>query len=164
MQLIMNLMKKWYLIKTKPKQEKVAIINLENQNYLVYCPLTKVHNKNVFLFTGYLFIQLDDKVQDWSPIRSTRGVSNFVRFGLSYAIISNTIIDFIKTNEHVTTEKLKCLSDFHPGDRVQITEGVFKNCIAIFNSFKSEERVILLMNLMGQQQKLYIEKKSLVGL
>ena len=157
-------MKKWYLIKTKPRQETTAITNLENQNYHVYCPIAKINNKIVVLFPGYLFIQLDEKVQNWSPIRSTKGVLNFVRFGLSYAKISDNIVEFIRTNEQFTLEKIKNLNSFHRGDQVQITEGVFKNYIAIFESFKSDERVILLLNLMGQQQTISVTKKSLITL
>ena len=53
-------MKKWYLIKTKPRQEKIAIANLENQSYKVYCPFALINNRNQFLFPGYLFINLDN--------------------------------------------------------------------------------------------------------
>ena len=157
-------MKKWYLLKTKPRQEKIALANLENQDYDSYCPYATINNKIVVLFPGYLFIYLDETSDNWGPIRSTKGILNFVRFGLSYAKISNKIIDFIKENEFNTSQKLKYLNDFKTGDKVQITEGVFKNCVAIFKSFKSDERVILLMNLMGQQQTINIKKKSLIGL
>ena len=157
-------MKKWYLLKTKPRQEKIALANLENQDYDSYCPYAKINNKIVVLFPGYLFIYLDETSDNWGPIRSTKGVLNFVRFGLSYAKISNKIIDFIKENEFNTSQKLKYLNDFKRGDKVQITEGVFKNCVAIFESFKSDERVILLMNIMGQEQTINVKKKSLIGL
>ena len=160
----MRHMKKWYLLKTKSRQEKIAIANLENQKYHIYCPSAKINNKIVVLFPGYLFIYLDETSDNWGPIRSTKGVLNFVRFGLSYAKISNKIIDFIKENEFNTSQKLKYLNDFKTGDNVQITEGVFKNCVAIFESFKSDERVILLMNIMGQEQTINVNKKSLIGL
>ena len=160
----MIFMKKWYLIKTKPKQEKIAIANLQNQNYHVYCPSAKINSKVVVLFPGYLFIYLDATTENFSPIRSTKGVSNFVRFGLNYAKISNKIIDFIKYNEIDTTKKIKKLNDFKVGDKVEITEGVFKNYVAIFQSLKSDERVLLLINLMGQQQSIKIKKKSIIGL
>ena len=160
----MSFMKKWYLLKTKPRQEKIALANLENQDYDTYCPYAKINNKIVVLFPGYLFIHLDETSDNWGPIRSTKGVLNFVRFGLSYAKISNKIIDFIKENEFNTSQKLKYLNDFKIGDKVQITEGVFKNCVAIFESFKSDERVILLMNIMGQEQTINVKKKSLIRL
>lgn len=157
-------MKKWYLLKTKSSQEKTAIKNLENQNYHVYCPSAIINNKNTVLFPGYLFIHLDDTSENWSPIRSTKGVINFVKFGLNYAQISNSIMDFIKDNEFKTSEKIKRLDNFKPGDKVQITEGALKNCIAIFKSFNSDERVILLLNLMGQKQNIKIQRKSLIAL
>jgi transcriptional antiterminator RfaH len=79
---------------------------------------------------------------------------------LSYAKIPDNIIEFIKTNQLNTAEKLKNINKFKPGDKVQIADGVFKNCIAIFKSYKSDERVILLMNILGQQQKLTIKQES----
>ena len=94
-------MKQWYLIKTKSRQENIAIKNLKNQNFNVYCPFTTISNKIVALFPGYVFIQLDKNTQNWAPIRSTKGVLNFVRFGLNFAKISNNIIDFIKANDYI---------------------------------------------------------------
>ena len=157
-------MKDWYLIKTKPRQESTAIINLENQEYTTYCPIAKINKKNVVLFPGYVFIYLDKHNDNWSPIRSTKGVLHFVRFGLSYAKIPDNIIEFIKTNQLNTIEKLKNINKFKSGDKVQITDGVFKNCIAIFKSYKSEERIILLMKVLGQQQAINIQQELLVAL
>jgi transcriptional antiterminator RfaH len=157
-------MKKWYLIKTKPRQEKIAIANLENQKYRVYCPFALINNKSQFLFPGYLFIHLDNESQDWSPIKSTKGVLNFVRFGISFAKIPDKVIDLIIQNEKNTANKIKNVNDFKKGDKVQINDGVFKSCIAIFQSIKSDERVLILLNLLGQEQTININKKSLVGL
>ena len=116
------------------------------------------------LFPGYLFIQLDSNLQNWSPIKFTKGVENFVRFGLSYAKIPEKIIQVIRENESLTKNKIINLNEFNPGDKVQITEGVFKNCSAIFKSFKSDERVILLLNMLCQEQTINIKKQSLIGL
>ena len=65
----MTLMKNWYLLKSKPRQENVAVDNLQNQNYRTYCPKVIINNKTVILFPGYIFIQLDKKTQNWSPIK-----------------------------------------------------------------------------------------------
>ena len=157
-------MKNWYLIKTKPRQESVAIKNLENQEYSTYCPIVTINNKSIVLFPGYLFIYLDKKKENWSPIRSTKGVVNFVRFGLNFALVPDTVIEFLKSNQLINKEKLKNLNKFKSGDKVLIKDGVFKNCVAIFKSSKSEERVILLMNLLGQQQAINIKKESVIVL
>ena len=157
-------MRNWYLIKTKPRQENVAIKNLENQEYSTYCPTVTINNKSIVLFPGYLFIYLDKKKENWSPIRSTKGVVNFVRFGLNFALVPDTVIEFLKANELINKEKFINLNKFKPGEKVQITDGVFKNCVAIFKSSKSEDRVILLMNLLGQQQAINIKKESVIVL
>ena len=160
----MSSMKNWYLIKTKPRQENVAIKNLENQKYSTYCPTITIKNKHIVLFPGYLFIHLDKERENWSPIRSTKGVVNFVRFGLNFAQVPDTIIKFLKANQLINKEKLKNLNKLKSGDKVQITDGVFKNCVAIFKSSKAEERVVLLMNLLGQQQTITIKQESVIGL
>jgi len=157
-------MRNWYLIKTKPRHENVAIKNLENQEYSTYCPTVKIKKNNVVLFPGYIFIHLDKKRENWSPIRSTKGVLNFVRFGLNFAQVPDTVIEFLKANELINKEKFINLNKFKPGEKVQITDGVFKNCVAIFKSFKSEERLILLMNLLGQQQTINIKQESVIRL
>ena len=100
-------MKHWYLVKTKSKQEDIAILNLENQNFHVYCPYALIKNKNEVLFPGYIFIQLDKDTQNWSPIRSTKGVINFVRFGLNFAQVPDHIIEYIRVNQANSEEKLK---------------------------------------------------------
>ena len=140
------------------------IKNLENQDYHAYCPCGKINNKNVVLFPGYIFVYLDKNTQNWSPIRSTKGVQNFVRFGLEYAKVPNNIVDYIRDNELITSKKIQDLKNFKPGDQVQITDGAFKNCIAIFKSFKSDMRVMLLMDLLGQKQTITMKEKSLVAL
>ena len=160
----MSFMKNWYLIKTKPRQENVAIKNLENQEYSTYCPTVKIKNNNVVLFPGYIFIHLDKKQENWSPIRSTKGVLNFVRFGINYAQVPDTVIEFLKANQLIYKQKLINLNKFKSGEKVKIIDGVFKNCIAIFESSKPDERVILLMNLLGQQQAINIKQKSVISL
>ena len=157
-------MNKWYLIKTKPRQEKKAKQNLENQDYRVFFPMVKINNKLVVLFPGYLFVQLNEKTQNWSPINSTKGVSHFVKFGLNFAKVPNSVIEFIKTNQYKTADKLINLNKFKPGDKVQISDGAFKNWMAIFKCYKSDERVILLMNLLGREQSLNIKEESVTAL
>ena len=157
-------MKHWYLVKTKPRQEKIAKQNLENQDYRTFCPMAKINNRLVVLFPGYLFVQLNEKTQNWSPVNSTKGVSYFIKFGLNFAKVPISVIEFIKTNQHLTADKLKDLNKFKPGDKVQISDGVFNNFVAIFESYKSDERIILLMNLLGKEQSLNFKQEFVMPL
>ena len=157
-------MKNWYLIKTKPRQEKKAKQNLENQGYVSFYPIAKINDRLVALFPSYLFVQLNEKTQNFSPIYSTKGVSYFVKFGLNFAKVSTSVIEFIITNQHITADKLINLNKFKPGDKVQISDGAFKNYMAIFKCYKSDERVILLMNLLGNEQSLSFKKELVIAL
>jgi len=81
----------WYLIHTKPRQESVALTNLSRQGFECYLPMLQVEKirqrKTVLvaeaMFPRYLFIRLDANGtgQSWSPIRSTLGVTEMVKFG-----------------------------------------------------------------------------------
>ena len=78
----------WYLVHTKPRQEQRASANLFNQGYVTWLPqlrVEKVRQRRLVvvdepLFQRYLFIHLPPGI-NWSPVRSTLGVTTIVRFG-----------------------------------------------------------------------------------
>ena len=156
-------MKNWYLIKTKPQQEAIATQNLTNQNFNVFFPKAVINNKTTPLFPSYLFIELDDKTQNWTPIRSTKGVSNFVRFGLSFAKVPNQIINLIKTQQQQTIEKMINICSHHKGDYLEIQTGAFKGQQAIFQNYNSSDRVTVLLKLIGQQQTITLDQREVIG-
>lgn len=153
-------MKNWYLIQTKPKQEKMASQNLINQNFEIYYPKTQIKNKVVALFPRYIFIQLDDQNQNLSPIRSTKGVANFVRFGIKFAKVPNYIIDTIKQQESKTIDKLIDLSKFHKGDAIQIQDGALKGQQAIFSHYDGQMRAIVLLKILHQEQQVTLKESE----
>ena len=150
----------WYLIQCKPRQEERAEQNLKNQSFICYRPEREVERikrgrktrVRESLFPGYLFIRLDHEDDNWSLIRSTRGVSRLVRFGDAPAKVDPVIIYNIK----------QCCdrSDVRPaltaGDRVRIIEGPFRELEAIYLSDSGDERVILMINLLQRQQQLKV--------
>ena len=156
-------MKNWYLIKIKPQQEAIATQNLTNQNFNVFFPKAVINNKTTPLFPSYLFIELDDKIQNWTPIRSTKGVSNFVRFGLSFAKVPNQIINLIKTQQQQTIEKMINICSHHKGDYLEIQTGVFKGQQAIFQNYNSSDRVTVLLKLIGQQQAITLDQREVIA-
>ena len=156
-------MRNWYLIKTKPQQEAIATQNLTNQNFNVFFPKAVINNKTTPLFPSYLFIELDDKTQNWTPIRSTKGVSNFVRFGLSFAKVPNQIINLIKTQQQQTIEKMINICSHHKGDYLEIQTGAFKGQQAIFQNYNSSDRVTVLLKLIGQQQAITLDQREVIA-
>ncbi len=73
----------WYLVHTKPRQEKCALENLQRQGFQCYLPTLPAEKlrQGVLtvadepLFPRYLFIRLGqgDSAKSWAPIRSTKG-------------------------------------------------------------------------------------------
>jgi len=156
-------MKNWYLIKTKPQQEAIAAQNLANQDYDVFFPKAVIKNKTTPLFPGYLFMELDNKAQNWMPIRSTKGVSNFVRFGLSFAKVPIQIINLIKIQQQQTIEKMIDICSYHKGDYLEIQTGAFKGQQAIFQNYNSSDRVTVLLKLIGQQQAITLDQREVIA-
>ena len=158
----------WYLLMTKPKQDEVAELNLRQQGYEVYRPLIKLAKKKrgkfvkvvESLFPRYLFIELCDQAQDWGPIRSTKGVMQLVRFGSKPARVDAAMISQLKQRESVLLEDSVCES-LKKGDAIKIESGPFYGLEAVFEGYDADERVIVLMNILGQQQKVLLSLEDI---
>jgi transcriptional antiterminator RfaH len=146
-------MKKWYLLYTKPRQEKLALQHLQNQAYEAYLPLVQVEKirqgvrglAEEALFPRYLFVQLDEAgSQSWAPIRSTVGVSQLVKFGNRFAGVSQELVQWVQEQVQVA----KVHEQFQEGDAVTVTQGPFKGIEAIFKTYDGEKRAVLLLNLL----------------
>jgi transcriptional antiterminator RfaH len=148
-------MNKWHLVYTKPQQEKAAYDNLTRQNYQCYLPLiTKekiLRGKKILIkepmFPRYLFLRLShDGQQNWTSIRSSKGVSYLVSFGGLAASLDDDMMDNLqqKINKAIVAKV------FSIGDKVEILKGPFKGMKAIFNAYKGEERAMLFLNFMAK--------------
>ena len=101
------------------------------------------------MFSRYLFIQLSDVTQNWSPIRSTLGVSKLVSFGNQPAKVPQSLIDFLREAPKKEVERL-----FGVGDAVQVINGPLKGLEGIYQAHDGEMRAMILVELLGQPQKL----------
>lgn len=149
----------WYLIHTKPRQERTAQLNLERQHYTVYLPMHAYRKRIEPLFARYLFIHLDSESDDWGPIRSTRGVANLVRFGGVPAKVPDDLIKFLQNEEDGHLEQKA--ERFCQGDSVEITEGVLAGYQGIFQAETSAERAAVLLNVSDRYTSVQVSIKSL---
>jgi transcriptional antiterminator RfaH len=154
----------WYVVHTKPRQEARALENLQNQGFQCFLPTLKVQklrNQRVQtitepMFSRYLFIQLDDQTQNWGPIRSTLGVSKLVSFGPHPAKVPSKFIDLLKEAPAETLERM-----FSPGDDVLVTGGPLQGLEGKYIAHDGETRAFVLVDLLGQPQKLRMTVESL---
>ncbi len=163
---------KWHVIHTKVKEEFRALENLQAQGFEVFLPTCKVQKKYQGkiklavepLFSRYLFIRLSDVSSNWFPIRSTRGVSQLLRFGVlsEPVVLPDPIIDCLK-QRCAKEEPLHEL--FNSGEMLEITQGPFKGFIGFFEKLKTLpdgiSRALLLVEVLGSIQKLQIDLTQL---
>ncbi len=163
-------MKQWYVVKSKPHKESAAVENLERQGYTTYCPQI-THAKRTRgrwravaepLFPRYLFVQLNVGEDDFAPIRSTIGISSLVRFGNVPANIPQQVITAIQNQEQQLERQVVNHPNWKPGDEVEIIEGPFAGLKGVFEKKNGEERVIVLLNLLGRNNNVAVAINAVV--
>lgn len=155
----------WYIVLTRPRQEQRAADNLARQGGHVYLPLLwveRVRNGKRTrlqepLFPGYVFLNLPEDSPLLGKIRSTLGVRGLLRFGQAVATLDERIIQDIRCR----TAREQPEPSFVKGDSVQLKSGPFKDYQAIFHSYDGEERAVILLHLLGQQNQLLVSLQQL---
>lgn len=150
--------KRWYLVQCKPKQDFRALEHLQHQGYECLLPTHQIErlrngrwtHQEEPLFPGYLFIELDTFQDNWMPIRSTRGVSQIVRFGANPLPVPISIITRLRDRSELIEHELQ------PGDRVIIEQAGSQGLEAVFLTKDGTERVILLMNILQREVKVSV--------
>lgn len=159
----------WYLIYTKPRSEQLAQENLQRQQFVTYLPRVKETRRHRGkyvskiepMFPRYLFIQLNCTTDNWSPIRSTLGVSSIVRFGSYPLQVPESLLDVLRINENPEGIQEFVEKEFQPGDRVKIIDGVMAGLEGIYDSKTSKERVTVLLNIAGQHTRVRMTRHDL---
>jgi transcriptional antiterminator RfaH len=157
----------WYLVHTKPRQEEIALANLQRQGYECYLPqmrIERVRRREADvatepMFPRYLFIRLDssDQGKSWSPIRSTFGVSQLVHFGARAAKVDDSLVDLLRQRERAVPPEAM----FHSGDSVVIADGPFAGIEAIYQTADAERRAFILLEILAKPVSMQIDARRL---
>ncbi|SVB69620.1 uncharacterized protein METZ01_LOCUS222474 [marine metagenome] len=149
---------KWLLVYTKAKEEQRAKTNLENQGFQTFLPMIAFVKMNRSksttvepMFPRYLFIKLNLEKDNWTLIKSTRGVSHIVVFGQRFAEIPDRVVAHLKSGadkNDIFKQAIK-RQEFEKGDTLIIAQGIFKDKEATFLSKKSKERVRILLRFVN---------------
>jgi transcriptional antiterminator RfaH len=115
------------------------------------------------LFPRYLFVQLDPDVKNTAPIRSTQGVVDLVRFGNLLVPLPEGFVEELAakcdpdSGVQVTAESV-----FAPGRIVKVVDGLFVGWRGVCLEGNSQERVMVLMQVLGQSQRLLLSRNQVV--
>lgn len=158
----------WYLAQLKPNSHKIAARNLARQGFGTFHPMAEdtrrqngrfVTTKRPF-FPGYIFVAFDAQSGVWRAINSTHGVTRLVSFANTPAPVPQPIMEalFGRFDEDGTA---LAPETFVPGDCVSITEGPFADYIAQVDAMAPDQRVWVLLDIMGRQTRVAVPAQGL---
>jgi transcriptional antiterminator RfaH len=154
----------WYVIRTKPRQERRAEFHLRQFGIQTFLPLLKQRkairriSQMVIapLFPGYFFAQFDIQ-KHYRIVSYARGVHKIVEFGLKPAEVNESMIETIKANLEDGYVTLKP-ERFRKGQIVYINGGPLTGLEAVFvQEMPAQKRVLLLLNTIGFQARLALD-------
>lgn len=157
----------WYLVQCKPREDLRAHTHLTRQGFTCFCPMlragsrrgNKITQRPSPLFPGYLFIHLHNG-DNWSVLRSTRGVSRVVSFAGRPCRVPESIVEQLR--QRCDGDEL--LSDPpKPGDHVQVSIGEQSELDAIFLAMDGTQRVLLLLKLLNTEVQVSVPLSRLSG-
>ena len=166
-----NTTKNWFVVQTKPRQEDIAFENLERQGFAPYLPKIplkkKIRNRwqKVIepLFRNYLFIHVNPQLQSTASVRSTLGVTKMVKFGMELVPVADEVVELIQKREAEIQQVFDSnVSQFKKGDRLEITEGPLAGLQAVFQMQNAQERIFVLMEILGKQSRVSLSMNQVV--
>jgi len=136
-------------------------MNLTNQNIEYFLPrFTCGKREGKVVFPGYIFIRPRPE-NTFQSIRSTRGVSDFVRFEMAFANASDETIDELKEVVDVMNDRMDQTNLYQKGEEVVIKSGPFKDFNGIFEKYDADKSAIVLINFLRHQQRVKIKAEMI---
>ena len=159
----------WYVLCTRPRNEKKVVERLAGAGYSVYCPLHKVRRqwsdrvKTVEepLFRSYVFIQIEDAKRD--EVFAYPGTVRYLFWLRRPAVVRQseiaTIQKWLGEQEHEHID----VSQIMPGDYLRISSGQFAGEEAILLD-RTNSKVIVQLKELGIQLSLSLSNNDLMAL
>ena len=161
--------KEWFILQFKPNSHDQAKKNLIRQGFEIFLPLhnstsrrsSRFVNTSQPLFPGYMFITFDRTKTEWHKINNTYGVSRLVSFNSILKSVPTTFVDNLK-KRYDLSGKLIPMQKLKKGDQVSVLTGPFANFIATIEKYEDEQRIWVLMDLMGRKTKIQTPSDNLI--
>ena len=153
--------KEWFILQFKSNSYYQAKKNLTRQGFEVFLPLhdttsrklSRFVNTSRPLFPGYMFIRFDRAESEWHKINNTYGVSRLITFNSQLKSIPTKFVVNLK-KRYNSLGKLLPIQKLKDGDQVVILKGPFANFIGTVETYETDQRIWVLIDLMDRKTKL----------
>lgn len=163
-----NRVSSWFLAQLKPNCANIANKNLKRQGFKTFLPMeeeTRQRNGRFTtatrpLFPGYIFVAFDAAQGLWGAVNSTYGITRLVSFGKEPTAVSSDLVSqlILRCDAHGKLLPPKLLK---AGDQVTLIKGPFVNFIAEVEKIAPDQRIWVLMEIMGGQTRTLVEASHL---
>jgi transcriptional antiterminator RfaH len=162
----------WHVVQVHAHAEAKAQMHLTRQGFGSYLPrylkrrrhARRVETVAAPLYPSYLFVAFNPTIHRWRSIHSTVGVARLVCNGETPAAISGAIIERLKSRENAEGFiQLERRPQFAAGDQVRVRDGVFADCLGLFESIGDRERVAILLELLGRKVRVLLDEEFVVA-
>ena len=160
--------KEWFILQFKSNSHHKAEKNLNQQGFETFLPLYNTTSRNLSrfrntskpLFPGYMFIRFDRAETHWHSINNTYGVSRVITFN---SILKSTPTTFVENliKRYDLSGNLLPVEKLKKGDQVKVLKGPFANFIATIEKYEDDQRIWILMDLMGRKSKIITPSDAL---
>ena len=160
----------WLVVRTKPRQERVALRHLRERGVEPYCPLfleppwhPRAPKGPVPLFGGYIFVYCDpfDRL---NAVSYCPGVLHPVRFDRQLATVDQAVIDALRAREgdrgYVVPTEMEV--GIEKGSKVRVMAGPLKDMEGIFRGYlRGGQRARVLMEFLRRRSLVEVETELL---
>ena len=160
--------KEWFILQFKPNSHHLAAKNLNRQGFETFLPLHETTSRRLSrfintskpLFPGYMFIRFDKAESEWHKINNTYGVSRLITFNSTLKSIPTIFVDHLM-KRYDLSGKLIPIQKLKKGDQVEVLKGPFANFIATVEKYEADQRIWILMDLMGRKTEIQTPSDNL---
>jgi transcriptional antiterminator RfaH len=101
-------------------------------------------------------VAIDMTLQRWRSIYSTIGVSQLICNGDVPAAISDEVVTTLKGREDAAGFIRLEPRPLRAGDKIRILEGVFADCLGLYEGMTDRDRVTILLDLLGRKVRVLV--------
>src|SRR5262245_9214598 len=157
----------WACAQLEPNRTVLALHCLALNGYEIYHPRLREERRRrgrritvtSSLFSGYAFVLI---VSGWWNARWAAGVRRLVMDGTQPARVPDGVIAEIRSRERAGLIELPKLR-LELGMRVRVIGGPLCNQIGLLAALRPHERVLVLLQLLGGQQRVELARNAIEG-